>query len=749
MQTNEEAPGRATEGNSRTSFEDINLGLQHTGEQPYSDERIYERGVWLYTEAGWQAVLPLPPRAKSPPPKGFTGYDGVWPTKAQIDQWVAEKPPDSNLMLRLEYGLIGIDVDAYQSKTGGQTLKEAEALWGALPSTYRSSARGEDDVSGVRLFRVPQGVLFRTGIKFDDLEIGHIDIIQPHHRHITAYPSIHPNGGRYRWYGPDGVRLPEGQVPRVHDLPELPPKWVEQLGRDAVRDEVFDNSAPHRTKNMRDNIDEQLYRKLTGLEDMREPEPVVKNRLDRAVAELDRDSGSRHDTTRDHVAALMRCQAIGRVGVPKALDELRRFYVSKVADTRPTEIAQAEFARLVEGAAALIAGSMPSDAREAVGTIGSGNAEGAKSYTGAAGYRPSWSPADLEDLLNGDLQPLVPSLFERSDGQCLLYPGLVHSFHGESESGKSLIIQDECVRLLNRGEKVLYLDFESDVASVIARLLEFGADPAAIADYFTYVQPEVRPDSVEERRAWQEMLSGTYTLAVIDGVTDALGIFGCSTIDNDDVAEWIRTVPKQIGAHTGAAVVLIDHVTKDTSTRNRWAIGGQAKMAGLTGAAYTVEVAQPLGRGLRGEVVLRIAKDRPGEVRRHCGSFSKRDRTQEAARITVDSTISPPQVVVGTPSSGSDEISRAQMGFRPTHLMQRVSEEIEKNPGQLTKNQAVKRAGGKREATLLAFDLLASEGNLASERGRGGHHVYTVTKPYRETDDTRSDRFVGNAFGST
>ena len=34
-------------------------------------------------------------------------------------------------------------------------------------------------------------------------------------------------------------------------------------------------------------------------------------------------------------------------------------------------------------------------------------------------------------------------LLERTDGQCLLYPGLIHSFHGEPESGKSLIMQAE------------------------------------------------------------------------------------------------------------------------------------------------------------------------------------------------------------------------------------------------------------------------------------------------------------------
>ncbi len=34
----------------------------------------------------------------------------------------------SNVGLRLNYGLLGIDVDAYDAKTGGQTLKEAEIV---------------------------------------------------------------------------------------------------------------------------------------------------------------------------------------------------------------------------------------------------------------------------------------------------------------------------------------------------------------------------------------------------------------------------------------------------------------------------------------------------------------------------------------------------------------------------------------------------------------------------------------------
>jgi hypothetical protein len=748
MPAHEEAPGRATEGNSDSNFEGINLEDQDTaGHGQHDSDSIYRRAALLYRNAGWVGVLPLPPAAKFPPPVGFTGYDGGWPTDQQIGDWVAKKAR-CNICLRVDYVIIGIDVDAYGKKTGGLTLQEAESRWGALPPTYRSTSRLDDAVSGVRLFKVPAEVLFKTVIKFDELGIGHIEIIQRHHRLIVCWPSVHPKTGQvYRWFAPDGTLLPDAVVPRVEDIPDLPERWVEELSRDAVREEVFDGSAPNRTRAARERINEELYRKLIALEDGRPPEPMVAQRGERALNELVNGPGSRYETTRDHVAALMRFHAMGRAGVPAVLSYLYRAYVMEVSDTRPQHVAESEFLRFTEGAAVLVAASMPSQDRHASTSDGDDDGED-KADQEQPQDAPSWSPVDLTDLLEGKRELLQPTLFERTDGQCLVYPGMTHSFHGESESGKSLVIQAECVRLMNDGEDVLYVDFDSDAASVVARLREFGADPQAIADHFHYRQPEVRPDSAEERGAWEEMLSASYTLAVIDGVTDALGTYGYSLKDNDEVARWIRTVPRQIAVRTGAAVVLIDHVTKETSTRNRWAIGGQAKMAGLTGAAYTVEVVAPLGHGLRGEVVLKVAKDRPGSVRPHCGPFFKKDRTQEAARVVVDSTVSPPVVTIGAPRAPSDEEPLAEKAFRPTNLMQRISEEIEQRPAQLTKNQAVRQAGGRKETTLAAFHLLDDEGHLTSDRGRCGYPVYTVVKPYRETDDPLSDRYVkfGNAF---
>jgi hypothetical protein len=352
---------------------------------------------------------------------------------------------------------------------------------------------------------------------------------------------------------------------------------------------------------------------------------------------------------------------------------------------------------------------------------------------------PSWGRIDLSDVLSGERKRVVATLLERTDGVALMYPGLVHDFHGESDTGKSFVLQAECALVINRGEDVLYIDHESDAASVIDRLIALGADPQVIKKHFDYRQPEMSPGKHEgEQASWDEMLSNRYVLAVIDGVTDALGIFGYSIKDNDDLAAWSRTVPRVIAARTGAAVGLIDHVTKDATNRGRWAIGGQAKMAGLTGASYTVEVAKVFGQGMCGEVVLRLGKDRPGTLKRHCGPLRK-DRTQEAARIVIDSTGEHTLVTVNPPKGVSaDGEPEEQKPFRPTYLMEQVSRTIEDSPGEYTKTGAALATPGNKDAKLTAVDRLREERYLTREKV-GRSWKYTSAKPYREANDPLSD----------
>jgi hypothetical protein len=194
-----------------------------------ADEGVYRRGAPVYRSMGWSGVLPLPARQKHPPPVGFTGWLGADPTDEQIEAWRTSKP-NGNLLVRAEPGMLGFDVDAYDDKTGGRTLKEGESRWGPRPPTYRNSSKPDDPVSGHLIYRVPEDFRSVGVLKFPESEIGDVEMVQRHHRFFVCWPSVHPKtGSLYRWYGPDGEILPEGEVPSPEDAPELPQAWLDGL----------------------------------------------------------------------------------------------------------------------------------------------------------------------------------------------------------------------------------------------------------------------------------------------------------------------------------------------------------------------------------------------------------------------------------------------------------------------------------------------------------------------------------------
>ena len=240
----------------------------------------------------------------------------------------------------------------------------------------------------------------------------------------------------------------------------------------------------------------------------------------------------------------------------------------------------------------------------------------------------SW---DAVDLSNVDGLSLRPTIGERTDGVGLLYPGLVHAFNGEPESLKSWAAQVIAAQVLEAGEDVLYVDMEDHPHNVRERLISLGVakDVVEDPDRFRYIQPSEPLSAARGLRTFHYAvlvahLSRRWDLAVIDGVTEAMTGEGLDPLGNTDVAEWMALLPRLVAAMTGAAVVVIDHVTKATEGRGRYAIGAQHKLAGIDGAAYTVTVVQRLRRALGGEPTsgkaqLRIAKDRHGWLRGEVG----------------------------------------------------------------------------------------------------------------------------------
>lgn len=230
--------------------------------------------------------------------------------------------------------------------------------------------------------------------------------------------------------------------------------------------------------------------------------------------------------------------------------------------------------------------------------------------------RTGWEFANLKSVLDGSYKPPQPTVGCRDDGVGLFYPGRVNTVAGESEGGKTWLALLACITEINRGNHVVYLDFEDDAGGVVTRLLVLGAHPDDILDRFHYVRPEASPMLTDLGQFMVAVATVKPTLAVLDGVTEAMSMFGLELKDNTDIAKFGRMLLRPF-VKLNAAMVTLDHVVKDGEKRGRYSIGGVHKVNGLNGVMYTVEPIHPFGIGLTGRSRVRISKDRPAQIRRH------------------------------------------------------------------------------------------------------------------------------------
>ncbi len=130
-----------------------------------------------------------------------------------------------------------------------------------------------------------------------------------------------------------------------------------------------------------------------------------------------------------------------------------------------------------------------------------------------------------------------------------------------------------------------------------------------------YVRPSAKPSSPTSLDGWKETLdyADTATLAIIDGVTSCLAYAGLDSNSGDDIAAWYNTMPRLISA-CGPAVVLIDHVVKSKDNRGRYAGGSMQKLALIDGISYSVDMTKPVGKGVKGTIVIKSGKDRISEI---------------------------------------------------------------------------------------------------------------------------------------
>jgi P4 family phage/plasmid primase-like protien len=380
-----------------------------------TDVPVFAGAAMLYHQAGWPAVLPVPPETKSPPPTGYTGAEGLDTPADLLNGWASgtiRHPSGSSYAayscaLRMPDGVIGIDVDQYTTaagrvKRGAETLAKLVDRWGPLPPTWTSTARGADGPSRIAFFRVPAG-------RYVSVLQPDIEIIQRHHRYAVVWPSVHEELGTvYTWYAPDGTVAT--RLPSPTDFAWAPETWAVGLAEGAST--AAPASASHASG-------DALLAALSV--DARPACSVMYDALEAAARVLAEqlDSGTRHDAMTKRVHRIVQTAAMGHPGLGAALPGLREQWTAITSG----ESREAEFDRM-----------LLSSARKAVTVLGGVqqlgdpcSMFGGAAWAGLAGMQVDARPRPSDDREFGeDSEPfeplhleLPPKLVDPSWGQVI------------------------------------------------------------------------------------------------------------------------------------------------------------------------------------------------------------------------------------------------------------------------------------------------------------------------------------------
>ena len=233
---------------------------------------------------------------------------------------------------------------------------------------------------------------------------------------------------------------------------------------------------------------------------------------------------------------------------------------------------------------------------------------GAPDSAGGVGEARPFPRVDLAALARAGIAP--PELVCSG----LLYRGGLHSLAGPPDSGKSTLLYVWTLELLAAGATVVLLDEEAGRELATEKLLALGAGPELLAR-LVYVEFPARTWDAADRAGLASLLAEVRPALVgFDSAGAFLGQAGLRENDAPDVTAFYKGVLLPAARTSGAAVVVLDHVTK-AEDAGRYARGSGAKLQ-LVDVAFMVEPVRAFTRGQSGLLRLSVSKDRRGWLAR-------------------------------------------------------------------------------------------------------------------------------------
>jgi len=307
----------------------------------------------------------------------------------------------------------------------------------------------------------------------------------------------------------------------------------------------------------------------------------------------------------------------------------------------------------------------------------------------------------------------------------LLYPGRRHVVSGEPDNLKTwamLVLEVEEIRA---GHAVVHVDLEMGRVVMRERLGDLGLSDEEIDRGFVYVEPgEPLTDPAILADVETLLAERQPSLVVFDAFTGALELHGLDPNSGVEVERFFRTVVTPFQRY-GAAVALLDHVTKDKDARGRYSIASERKLGGVD-VHLGFQLVHPFGRGRTGLAKVTTHKDRLGHLPRP--KAAEIEFVSDAETGLISWTI--------RPGENADD----EHPFRPTTLMEKASRFVEAHVAEETPSLSATEAAvkGRRDYVRLAVEILLREDYFSESPGPRNARLLRSLKPYREADDEGS-----------
>jgi hypothetical protein len=319
------------------------------------------------------------------------------------------------------------------------------------------------------------------------------------------------------------------------------------------------------------------------------------------------------------------------------------------------------------------------------------------------------------DLVGRIADGIPPRQFVPGGGDWLLV-GKRYLLVAKAGSGKSLVALVVATDVVGAGGTVAIVDVENGEDEYARRLDDVlraredeGLEDACRERLRYYAYPRLSGSWGEDE--WAAAFEGV-DLVVFDSSRLILSAHGLAEDSNDDYASFAdsRLVPL---SQAGTATLVLDNTGHDQDR----ARGAKAK-DDLNEVVYLVKVAERFGRHISGAVRLARHRDRFDLPR--------------ALRVPLGGGTYGPVAVDDTAATDADS-----EGFRPTTLMERITEALEMESG-LSVTKLREAVQGNTRAKDHALRLLVAEGYVRVEQqGQAKRHY--AERLYRASEDPKVD----------